>query len=97
MTTVSAGNVHNIALEGTFDDCQSIVKALFGDAEFRDKMGLGGVNSINWARVMAQMIYYFSSAVALGAPDRRSELRCPDRQFRRHLRQATPPSRWACP
>lgn len=70
MTTVTDANVHNIALEGTFDDCQTIVKALFGDHEFRDRMKLAGVNSINWARVMAQMVYYFSSAVSLGAPDR---------------------------
>ncbi len=70
MTSVAHDNVHNIALEGTFDDCQSIVKALFGDHEFRDRMKLAGVNSINWARVMAQMVYYFSAAVALGAPDR---------------------------
>ncbi len=70
MTTVTDANVHNIALEGTFDDCQSIVKALFGDHDFRDRMKLAGVNSINWARVMAQMVYYFSSAVSLGAPDR---------------------------
>ena len=70
MTTVTDGNVHNIALEGTFDDCQSIVKTLFGDHDFRDRMKLAGVNSINWARVMAQMVYYFSSAVSLGAPDR---------------------------
>ena len=70
MTTVTDGNVYNIALEGTFDDCQSIVKTLFGDHDFRDRMKLAGVNSINWARVMAQMVYYFSSAVSLGAPDR---------------------------
>ena len=70
MTTVDDENVHNIALEGTFDDCQSSVKGLFGDHEFRDRMKIAGVNSINWARVMAQMVYYFSAAVALGAPDR---------------------------
>ena len=70
MTTVTQANVHNIALQGTFDDCQAIVKSLFGDAEFRDSRNLAGVNSINWARVMAQIVYYFSAAVALGAPDR---------------------------
>jgi len=70
MTTVTAENVHNIALQGTFDDCQTIVKGLFGDLEFRERMNLGGVNSINWARVMAQIVYFFSSAVALGGPER---------------------------
>jgi len=70
MTTVSDANIHNIALEGTFDDCQSIVKALFADLAFRERKKLAGVNSINWARVMAQIVYYFSAAVALGSPDR---------------------------
>ena len=70
MTTVRAANVHNIAIEGTFDDCQAIVKALFGDEAFRDKWKLTAVNSINWARVMAQVVYYFTTAAALGAPAR---------------------------
>jgi threonine synthase len=70
MTTVHDERVHNIAIDGTFDDCQAIVKGLFNDLAFRDAMRLGGVNSINWARVMAQIVYYFSSAVALGAPQR---------------------------
>lgn len=70
MTTVREDNVHNIALEGTFDDCQAIVKALFNDHEFRDGTRLSGVNSINWGRIAAQVVYYFTAAVALGAPHR---------------------------
>ena len=70
MTTVLAPNIHNIAIQGTFDDCQALLKAAFGDLAFRDEMALSAVNSINWARVMAQTAYYFSAAVALGAPER---------------------------
>ena len=70
MTTVLDDNVHNIAIEGTFDDCQSIVKAMFSNTGFRDRAKLSGVNSINWGRIVAQMVYYFTSAVALGAPHR---------------------------
>jgi threonine synthase len=70
MTTVDSPAIHNIALEGTFDDCQSIVKALFNDHKFRDGVGLAGVNSINWARIMAQAVYYVSAATSLGSPDR---------------------------
>lgn len=70
MTGVDAPNVHAIAVEGTFDDCQAIVKGLFNDHRFRDELGLSGVNSINWARIAAQTVYYFTSAVALGAPHR---------------------------
>jgi len=70
MTTVLSGNVRNFAVEGTFDDCQDLVKALFADAAFRDEVQLSAVNSINWARVMAQIVYYFWAALALGAPDR---------------------------
>jgi threonine synthase len=70
MTTVQAANVHNIALEGTFDDCQALVKALFADHAFRDRLHLSAVNSINWARVAIQAVYYFTAAVSLGAPDR---------------------------
>jgi len=58
MTTVAASNVHAVAVEGTFDDCQDLVKAAFGDTTFRDEVHLGAVNSINWARVMAQIVYY---------------------------------------
>jgi threonine synthase len=66
MTTVDSTNVHNVAIEGTFDDCQDLVKAMFADATFRDEVRLGAVNSINWARVMAQIVYYVvaSSRVA---------------------------------
>ncbi len=70
MTTVLSSNVRNLAVDGTFDDCQDIVKALFNDHQFRDSHNLSAVNSINWARIMAQIAYYFWAAVALGAPDR---------------------------
>ncbi|MEQ9361890.1 MAG: threonine synthase, partial [Rhodospirillales bacterium] len=70
MTSVQAANVHNIAIEGTFDDCQDRVKDLFNDGDFRDRFNLSAVNSINWARVMAQIVYYFWAAVKLGAPDK---------------------------
>lgn len=66
MTTVAASNVHNIAVEGTFDDCQDLVKALFADDEFRDTRNLSAVNSINWARVMAQIVYYVTTTTRLG-------------------------------
>ena len=61
MTTVLDANVHNVAVDGTFDDCQEIVKNLFSDRDFKKKYSLGAVNSINWARIMAQMSYYFFS------------------------------------
>ncbi len=70
MTTVADANVHNIALDGTFDDCQAIVKGLFGAPAFRADMQLSGVNSINWGRIVAQIVYYFTAAVSLGAPHR---------------------------
>ncbi|GJE93407.1 threonine synthase [Phanerochaete sordida] len=66
MTTVTDANVHNVAVKGTFDDCQDIVKALFGDKEFNAKHRLGAVNSINWARILAQTVYYFLSYFHLG-------------------------------
>ncbi|MDB4219703.1 threonine synthase [Emcibacteraceae bacterium] len=81
MTTVQEVNVHNIAIEGDFDDCQALVKALFNDHEFRDQVNLSAVNSINWARVMAQIVYYFTSAVALGAPDRKISYSVPTGNF----------------
>ena len=62
MTTVDAPNVHAVAVDGTFDDCQDLVKAMFNDAPFRDELGLSAVNSINWARVMAQVVYYVTAA-----------------------------------
>ncbi|HZS85804.1 MAG TPA: threonine synthase [Stellaceae bacterium] len=70
MTTVPSANVHAIAIDGTFDDCQDLVKAMFADAAFRDAHNLSAVNSINWARILAQTVYYFAAAVALGAPRR---------------------------
>ena len=70
MTTVLAPNVHNIAIGGTFDDCQDLAKACFNDLAFRDRHALTAVNSINFARVMAQIVYYFYAAVRLGAPER---------------------------
>ncbi|QIB35022.1 threonine synthase [Ancylobacter pratisalsi] len=70
MTTVPDANVHAIAVEGTFDDCQAHVKAMFNHHAFRDRLQLAGVNSINWARIMAQVVYYFVAGVALGAPHR---------------------------
>ena len=70
MTTVDSANVHNIAVEGTFDDCQALVKAMFGDARFRAECRLTAVNSINWARIAAQAVYYVTAGVALGAPHR---------------------------
>ena len=70
MTTVRAGNVANIAVDGSFDDCQDLVKAMFADLPFREAMRLSAVNSINWARIAAQIPYYAYAALALGAPDR---------------------------
>lgn len=70
MTTVLDANVHNIALKGTFDDCQDIVKAMFNHQSFRERVALSGVNSINWGRIVAQIVYYVTAAVALGAPHR---------------------------
>lgn len=70
MTTSTEANVHAIAVEGNFDDCQRLVKGMFNHHAFRDRVGLSGVNSINWARIMAQIVYYYSSALSLGAPDR---------------------------
>jgi threonine synthase len=70
MTANAAGNIRCVAVEGDFDDCQAIVKSLFGDTSFRDEVDLSGVNSINFARIAAQAVYYFTSAIALGAPER---------------------------
>src|SRR3546814_10134424 len=81
MTTVLAPNVFNIALEGTFDDCQVQVKAMFNDLAFRDAMNLSAVNSINWARIMAQIVYYFVADVALREPDRAIHFLCPNSNF----------------
>ena len=81
MTTVADANVHALAIEGTFDDCQALVKAMFNDFRFRDEVGLSGVNSINWARIVAQVVYYFTAAVALGAPHRRVAFTVPTGNF----------------
>ncbi len=81
MTTVTAKNVHNIAIQGTFDDCQDLVKGMFRDRKFRETMNLSAVNSINWARIMAQIVYYFSSAVALGAPETKVAYSVPTGNF----------------
>jgi threonine synthase len=81
MTSVPAQNVHALAVDGTFDDCQNLVKALFQHAEFADAVRLSGVNSINWARVAAQAVYYFTSAVALGAPHRPVSFAVPTGNF----------------
>jgi len=81
MTTQRETNVHAIAMEGTFDTCQAMLKDMFNDFEFRDGVRLAGVNSINWARVLAQVVYYFSSAVALGAPHRKVSFTVPTGNF----------------
>ena len=81
MTTAAKPNVHAIAVEGNFDDCQAILKGLFNDLEFRDDFGLSGVNSINWARIVAQIVYYFTSAVTLGAPSRPVSFTVPTGNF----------------
>ena len=69
--TTSGQNISALEVNGSFDDCQAIVKGLFNNHSFRDAVSLSGVNSINWARIVAQVVYYFTSAVALGAPGRR--------------------------
>ncbi|MEO0668864.1 MAG: threonine synthase [Pseudomonadota bacterium] len=81
MTTPSEDNVHALALEGDFDDCQARLKDMFNDFDFRDGVQLAGVNSINWARVLAQVVYYFSAAVALGAPQRMVSFTVPTGNF----------------
>jgi threonine synthase len=81
MTTVLADNIANIAIAGTFDDCQDLVKAMFADAPFRQEMRLSAVNSINWARVAAQIPYYVAAALALGAPEREVSFAVPTGNF----------------
>jgi threonine synthase len=81
MTTRGAANIHTLAIEGTFDDCQAMVKGLFNHHAFRDAVALSGVNSINWARIVAQVVYYFTSAVALGAPSRAVDFTVPTGNF----------------
>lgn len=81
MTTASEANVHALAIDGSFDDAQARVKDMFNDFAFRDGVRLAGVNSINWARVLAQVVYYFSSAVSLGAPHRKVSFTVPTGNF----------------
>ncbi|MBO3759173.1 threonine synthase [Ciceribacter sp. L1K22] len=81
MTTSKAENVHALALKGNFDDCQNLVKAMFNDVAFRDSMKISGVNSINWARIMAQVVYYFTAAISLGSPDRKVSFTVPTGNF----------------
>jgi threonine synthase len=81
MTTAREPNVHAVEIDGTFDDCQALVKAMFNDLAFRDRVRLAGVNSINWARVMAQIGYYFAAATALGAPHRPVSFTVPTGNF----------------
>ena len=81
MTTVMAPNVHNIAVDGTFDDAQALVKAMFNDAAFAGRFRLSAVNSINWARLLFQIVYYFYAAVRLGAPERTVSFAVPTGNF----------------
>ncbi|VDC28304.1 threonine synthase [Pseudogemmobacter humi] len=81
MTTPSEANVHALALDGDFDDCQARLKDMFNDFDFRDGVRLAGVNSINWARVLAQVVYYFHAGLALGAPHREVSFTVPTGNF----------------
>jgi len=81
MTTVMDENVHNIAIKGSFDDCQNITKAMFNNAAFRSEVQLSGVNSINWGRIVSQIVYYFTAASALGAPHRKISFCVPTGNF----------------
>ena len=81
MTTVLAHNVHNIAINGSFDDAQAMVKRMFGDPEVNTRFNIGAVNSINWARLMAQVVYYFHAALQLGAPERKVAFSVPTGNF----------------
>lgn len=81
MTTVQSDNVYNIALDGTFDDCQNMVKAMFADTAFRQSVNLSAINSINWARIMAQIVYYATASLALGGPAREVSFSVPTGNF----------------
>ncbi|MGX7952031.1 threonine synthase [Tsuneonella sp. HG249] len=81
MTTVLAPNVHNIAIEGSFDDAQAMVKRMFADPEMTGQFRISAVNSINWARLMAQVVYYFAAALQLGSPDRKVAFSVPTGNF----------------
>lgn len=81
MTTPVEANVHALAMDGDFDDCQAMLKDMFNDFPFRDEVRLAGVNSINWGRVLAQVVYYFTAAVSLGAPHREVSFTVPTGNF----------------
>ncbi|MGY8972568.1 MAG: threonine synthase [Sphingomonadales bacterium] len=81
MTTVRAPNVHNIAIDGSFDDAQAMVKRIFADKDVTDKHRIGAVNSINWARLMAQVVYYFAASLQLGGPERKPAFSVPTGNF----------------
>ncbi len=81
MTTPTEANVHALAVDGTFDDCQALVKAMFNHHAFRDRLALSAVNSINWARIVAQVTYYFAAGTALGAPHRKLSFVVPTGNF----------------
>jgi threonine synthase len=81
MTTAASPNVHAMAINGTFDDCQALVKGMFNHLSFRDELVLSGVNSINWARIVAQATYYFTAAAGLGAPHRQVAFSVPTGNF----------------
>ena len=81
MTTVLAPNVHNVAIDGTFDDAQAMVKRMFGDTAMTGRFRISAVNSINWARLMAQVVYYFAAALQLGAPERKVAFSVPTGNF----------------
>ena len=81
MTSVTADGAHAVAVDGDFDDCQDAVKALFRDLDFRDRVGLSAINSINWARLMPQIVYYATAALKLGAPDREIAFAVPTGNF----------------
>ncbi len=81
MTTVHDANIHNLSIDGDFDDCQALVKAMFNDAAFRSEMGLSAVNSINWARIASQVVYYFRAALTLGGPDKPVSFAVPSGNF----------------
>ena len=81
MTTVEAANIHNVAIDGTFDDCQALVKAMFGDEAFRRRQNLSAINSINWGRIMAQIVYYVTASLALGGPWRKLRFCVPSGNF----------------
>ena len=81
MTTVNAANVHALAVKGNFDDCQAQVKAMFNHHGFRDRVSLSGVNSINWGRIMSQVVYYFVAAAAIGSPGRKVSFTVPTGNF----------------